>query len=259
MEASEEIRLRGWTQGAVIAAKFARALTFRHLPIVEDDAVMVVISQSCDIVQSSIEREPWIEILKARPAQEPNGNYAHGKNPRSIQFGIDGVIYEASCHDRAIFPREELAKIEPDKRQLTQHTIGMLAEWIAKRYVRPAFPDELNRRIYAQRTKIGDVLKKHGALISQILLHHTPADELPVDEGDYALVVKLVVPDDDYADKVKKEAALKATIPLEKALNACSGIKVANCSLASESTITLDDLRWAAPWDFDYLTHRMQS
>lgn len=259
MDAIEEIRGKGWAQGAVIAPEAARALVFRVPMVVEDDAVLVVISQSCDVVQPSLEKEPWVEVLKARCAQATDGNFAHGKHPRTVQFELEGVRYEASCHDRSVFPREELAKIEPDKRRLTEHTIAMLADWISKRYVRPAFPDELNRRIDVERSEIGKVLKKYGGPISQILLHHTPDDELPRNQGDYTILLKLVMAQDDYADRAKKETALKAVLPLEKALKACPGIKVADCSLSSESGITLDDLRYSAPWDFDYLTHRQQA
>jgi len=259
MEATEEIRRRGWSQGAIIAAEAARALSFRCRLGIEDDAVLIVVSQSCDVVQRTLEREPWIEVLKARPAQETNGNYAHGKHPRSVQFDLGGVVHEASCHDRATFPREELAKIEPDARRLNRQTIEMLAGWIAKRYVRPAFPDELNRRIEAQRSKLGEILKKHGAWISQILLHHTPDDELPEGRDAYTIAVKLVMAADDYADGEKRASAEKALLPLDKVLRGCVGIEVADCSLTDESNVTLDDLRYAAPWDFDYLTHRAQT
>lgn len=259
MDATEEIRRKGWVQGAVIAPESAHALTFRVPLVVEDDCALIVISQSCDVVQRDLEKEPWVEVLKARRAQEADGNLAHGKHPRLVQFELEGIAYNASCNDRVTFPREELAKIVPDSRQLGDYTVDMLAEWIAKRYVRPAFPDELNRRIDVQRSEISKVLKKHGAPISQILLHHAPDDELPESEGDYTILLKLVMAEDDYADKSKKEAALKAVLPLEKALKACPGIKVADCSLSSESGITLDDLRYSAPWDFDYLTYREQA
>ena len=158
MDAIEEIRRKGWAQGAVIAPEAARALVFRVPMVVEDDAVLVVISQSCDVVQRSFEKEPWVEVLKARRTQEIDGNLAHGKHPRMVQFELDGVVHEASCNDRTMFPREELAKIEPDARRMGDHTIDMLSEWIAKRYVRPAFPDELNRRLDIQRSEIGKVL-----------------------------------------------------------------------------------------------------
>lgn len=259
MDTTGEIRRKGWQQGAVITAGDAPAWRFRVPLTLEADAVLIVISQSCDVVQPCLEREPWIEVLKARPAREANGNLAHGKHPRMVQFELGGATYEASCHDRTTFPREALATLAPDARRLRDHTIGILAEWIAKRYVRPAFPDELNRRINPQRQKIADILKRHGVSISQILLHHTPDQELAEGGPAYNIAVKLVMTVDEYEDKAKRASATQAVLPLGNALSACPGIEVADCALTSEAAVTLDDLRYAAPWDFDHLTHRLQA
>jgi hypothetical protein len=256
MSAVDEIRIRGWQQGSVMNGADAARLGLTPLLATDEETYFIVISQSCDVVQGDLAVEPYVEVMRATPAAEVDGGLAHGRHPRDVQFELASRTFEASCHERARLPREGLATCIPSvTHQLPMRTVRMLADWIAKRYTRPAFPDELNRRIDVRRDKVRDVLKKHGGPVDQILLHSTPDGEASPSEV-YQLAIKLVMTDDDYSNVALKTKAQGAVLPLEKCLGECNGIKVVACDLVSESQITLDDLRYASPWDFDYLTHR---
>ena len=254
--AANTIAHYGWEQGSVLKpADVGGVVTEPALKLGPDD-VLIVVSQTCDLVHPSFVGEPFVEVLKAAKVTESNGNLTFGKNPRRLQFEIAGVCYDASCHDRVRFKRELLVPLMPSLiHQLDQRTVRVIVEWISKRYTRPAFPDEFNRRIDPKRSRLRDVLKRHAGPIDEILINLTPDGEVKPNIR-YKLTVWLVMRECDYENTEKKAQAEAAVVPLETHLNSCDGIEVTECKVLRESAITLDDLRFLVPWDFDDLTFR---
>src|SRR3712207_4372483 len=87
-------------------------------PLDQDD-LLVIISQDCDVVCHSYELEPYVEILVARrlPPEARDGGRFHGKHPRRLQFTIGGPegerLYEINIHEKSRIDRRELASRHP--------------------------------------------------------------------------------------------------------------------------------------------------
>ena len=132
----------------------------------------------------------------------------------------------------------------------------LICEWVAKRYIRPAFPDEFNRRIREQATQIQKFFKRNGHHFSQILIHCAPErDELSNGEK-YDLTVWMVVLS-PHEPGSPEAGAMDALIKdFHKILEGCPDIRTDDCRSVTEDDVTLGHLRLFSEWDFDYLTHR---
>jgi len=136
--------------------------------------------------------------------------------------------------------------------------MGLLREWMAKRYVRPAFPDSLNRRLRSGSPgkAIRKLLETKGQLFQELYLMCLPIDrELP-DDQPYRISLWLAVTTDNSRNPPFLVQAHAACREIATALKSCSGIDLLECKVRSEREITLDDLLFFKSWDFDYLTYR---
>jgi hypothetical protein len=261
MDDADEIRDRGWRQGsALLPDSLPGDCVFEPaLPDASGEAVFLILTQDCDLVQSDFEKEPFVELIRAVPVERTDGNLLYGKNPRRIHFRIGEITFEASCHERSRTSRRHLATCTPSAAHaLDPLTLALLREWIAKRYTRPAFPDAFNERVRQGQNgrAIRKLLEREGHYFFDLYLSCNPFDrELPEGEP-YEIMVWPTMGSEDYRDEEMRKAAGDACVDLEKLLLKCSGIRVNECSLRHEGQITLDDLHFFAPWDFDDLSHR---
>jgi len=144
------IRERGWRQGSVLIPTNLDPEIRDGLSL-HEDSLLFVLTQDCDLVQPDFEKEPYVELLEIRPVTTVDGNYEHGRNARKLDFFLGESAYRASCHDRHRLNRAILANIEPSGYHPVERTLcDMVADWIAKRYARPAFPDAFNRRLASE-------------------------------------------------------------------------------------------------------------
>lgn len=261
MDDADAIRDRGWRQGSVLLPEslptdcpFEPSLS-EH----PSESVLIVLTQDCDLVQFDFAKEPYVEVIRAVPVQNQDGNLLYGKNPRRIHFQIGEVTHEANCHERTRMPRQLLAAIDPSSAHvLDPLTLDLLREWIAKRYIRPAFPDTFNERVLKgpNGKAIRRLLERQGHWFRDLYLMCTPSDVELAEGESYEIVVWPTMGSEDFDDRDTRMSATKACADLEVLLAKCSGIKVNECSLRHEGQITLDDLHYAAAWDFDDLSHR---
>jgi hypothetical protein len=118
-------------------------------------------------------------VLLARPVENQpyklDSTFTHGRNSRRYHFeGIFNsaqVKLEAFAFDRFLVKRTLLA-IEPpiSPRSLEKETINVLRDWIAKRYIRQAFPDAFDQaaNTVKAKKKVDDYLVRYRR--SQILI-----------------------------------------------------------------------------------------
>jgi hypothetical protein len=147
------IERHGWRQGAVLGpalAAEARKLAPQGISFTDSDW-LIVTSHDCDIVNGRLEKEPFVEVLRATVVQQkkPDNQQVWGRNPREMQFAVDDanggtVVLSTKVHERWSVPRELLVSEAPrcvldDKRRV-------IAEWLAKRYIRAAFPTAFDAR-----------------------------------------------------------------------------------------------------------------
>lgn len=263
MSDSETIKLNGWCQGAALSSDSctdSSILDGSGIEFTDPNNIYIVVTQDCDLVQYDFGKEPFAELILAKAfSGKPNGAYRHGKNPRILQFPVGERYFEASCHDRVRIDRRILTQVKPCiVHALTGNTVGLIREWIAKRYIRPAFPDNFNQRIHrsAQGKEINKILESHGDLYRDIYLSCEPNSEELSHEQSYKVMVWVAMSADDFNETDKRHRALEGCQKLEKAFNNCPGIELVNCELRSESEITLDDLLFFKTWDYDYITFK---
>ena len=113
---SDAIANRGWRQGAILGPELA-SLASKHAPESVDMSgtdLLILTSHDCDIVNPNIEKEPFVEVLKANVAlgRQANKQYLSGRNPRILQFVIQRngkrVLLSFAAYNRWAVPRNLL-------------------------------------------------------------------------------------------------------------------------------------------------------
>lgn len=257
----ERIKGLGWRQGSVMPVPLTAKLkdTSGHLiPLTEND-VCIVMSHDCDVTHKSLENEPWTEILRATQAQAPDGNLSYGKNPRRFQFelriGDESQLMEVSTRDRFFIDRSILGKESPDEnrtcsRKMAEH----LADWLSRRYVRAAFPDEFNQRMAPALSQIKKALKHHGENVSAVLISCSDWTELTHDRS-YDIVLVLLLPTELYDSPKLREKPQQALDMIQSAIKSKAvGINIVEGHLVAENGISYEDFKISKRLDFDYLS-----
>ena len=190
----------GWRQGSFLGPKLVK-LACEHAPstaLADRADLFVVSSHDCDIVNFSLEKEPVVEVLGARrvDAGKIDGQKQSGRNPRTLQLLIDSStgrsVLSCTAHDRWAIPRGLLLQ-EPPAGDLPPKQRRLVAEWLAKRYIRAAFPTAFDQRWRARAKAWQTLLKKHSEWIQGVYLRISTLDELP--EGTpYRCHIMLAVP-----------------------------------------------------------------
>jgi hypothetical protein len=223
------------------------------------DALAILISQDCDIVHESYEDEPYVELLFAKPAKERDGNLFHGKNPRRLQFEAQHTsgpqLYCVNINEKTRVDRALLVPGLPSTVALDDDTIDLLASWAAKRYTRAALPTEFNERCRASTQRIYKKLKAHGHLITGFLLQMNSYDELPKDSIYRVTLIGTCLPT-TLQDRDQEQIAVSLLDAVHRELDRCEGIEVEDARLLSEEKVSLHDLRYMLPWDFDHVSYR---
>lgn len=227
----------------------------------------VVVTQDCDLVQSSFEKEPFVELVRvlAIPSETKDGRLHWGDNPRTFQFynppeGDNQQLLETRITDRARIDRRYLAGSSPDlARGLHSENVKRLCRWISGRYVRASFPDAFNERVKRSLDKMGDKkgqLFKKGDVLSGIYI--LVEDEELSNSEEYHVVIWATMKPDDFIQRDKLELGQQLVDHIEAALGSCEGIEIEQAQLKSEGDVSLDHLRKFKRWDFDSLTLRQE-
>jgi hypothetical protein len=226
-----------------------------------NDAKLVVISHDCDLVNSSFEAEPFFEVFLARPKanKERNSLLFNGRNPRRIQFfaddGGEKRLYEISVHEKYRLDRKILETGVRDKTiEINPQDVLVLAKWAMRRYHRPSLPTAFQNRIpSATQGKLRKRLENDVEDLSGVCVRLNTSEELD-DAQQYRIILRVVVPPEVCEDVDREKRALSVVSEIRKLLAQCSGISVEDADVASESEITMHDLRGMIRWDFDYLS-----
>lgn len=228
----------------------------RPLELGERDLV-VVVSHDCDIAQSALEKEPWVELVVARVVdRRPNGGRTRGKHPRLLEFdarvGDAAVTAQVSASERWLVPKERLAGSEPAGFLLTTPP-AVLPNWISIRYIREAFPDEFNRRWSRLADDLKQLLRTSASDINSIYL---AIDHAELDPGQtYVVVMRAVMLVSDYEVQARRTQAQATLGRIAAALSSCDGIDVVDFDLVSERDFSLEDVGAMSRWSpFDALS-----
>ena len=197
---SEELARLGWRQGSILGPGLAR-LARTHAPAtvkVGDADRFIVTSHDCDIVNFSIDKEPVVEVLRTGivTGRKVEKQQSGGRNPRTLQLafeaGATATVLVCSVHDRWTIPRDLLLKEAPLE-QLADKERRLVAEWLAKRYIRAAFPTAFDLRWRAKLKDWQKLLQRHSEWLQGVYLRLDTLAELPAGTS-YQCHIILAVP-----------------------------------------------------------------
>lgn len=218
--------------------------------VAADTEMGVVISHDCDLARG-VAKEPWVEVIIVQPTTgRLQGDQTRMKNPRALDFSgrLDGapVTCRALAADRIVIPKGHFAGRTPAQ-FLDTNPSGLLASWIARRYIREAFPNEFETRWRPARKAIRDHLQATGTHLDGIFLR-LDERELGPDES-YVVVARGSMLSEDHLDSTKRTLAQQALDGAMALLTQCDGIDVEESILLSEADLSLDDIRLLKRWD----------
>lgn len=249
------LRSQGWCQGVVIDKSTLFEIYDDEVVALRTDLVpsnfncAIVLSQDCDIVHHSLENEPEVElVLCNRSSSQADGNLRHGKNPRQLHLEYEDGRIAVEIRDRVWVPKQSLAKFEPDD-TLDDESTDTLIRWVARRYLREAFPDAFNNRLRSIQKKLSKLSKKASAgPVSGLFIEIEPFAELDAAEP---YEVRFIVA---FKQSSKRAEVEKYTKELRELLNNCEGIDLSDESRClHHAEITLDEIESMKRWtDFDY-------
>lgn len=260
MAHASKINANGWRQGSVLPEALAKQLAAGGFAHVDDASLLVVLTQDCDLVHPSYEVEPNVELIAGVLLENADNGLRHGRNPRRLHLDLEQAAAPKatvgfSVHRRIVVPRSLLEdhkphqslRLGPDERRL-------LCDWVAKRYVRAAFPDAFNERARESYRKIEKELKRSGEPVTGLFLMIDPDEERDAGEG-YRILLRVVARSEALSDEKTEITLVRVAKVIADALGSCQGILVEDHQLVSESEFTLADLRFFKRWDWDYRSH----
>ena len=190
-----QLEKAGWKQGSILRDKDRSVVLSKVGVAVDDNMVLMVASQSCDIANNQIMQDPNVELSVARVITALDGNRTYNKNPRllhttllcrtnSVNVAAEKHV-ELKAYEKISIPKEVLVGLLPDTEQvLESKQLESYVAWLAARYSRPALPTEFNDRI--ARVDPKDKRKKRAKSLNKdlsgIYVEITPDGEIAADE-----------------------------------------------------------------------------
>ncbi len=244
-----------WAQGALLDPNATRDYITAE-DVTEND-VLIVISQSCDVVCTSYDLEPSLELHVGRPIEAVDGNNSFGKNPRALDFepSINGNTRALRIlnHERKRIPRQVLETALP-MGLIQDGDIRMLAKWTANRYTRPALPDAFNERRASAKAAITKLIRRDAKDVAGFYVALNTFDELP-DGTDYQIALMSITPKAIANDPKRFEKVVEVTKALEGLLK-LRGIAVVEAVARSAAEVSLEDIALFKRLEFDYISER---
>jgi len=210
---ARSIRDAGWRQGSVFEPPAGFPVPE---PFDREREVLVLCSQSCNVVSIQLDKDPFVEFVAASPIEKyhTGSGEAKGKNLRRFHLPVTGTsnfsAVECDFNRRFFVDRLELLS----NRAATGIVVSdeharNLAGWIARNYTRIALPDALAERAKGLFGTILEVLREReptGEELSQaadkIYIAYEPISEL--DGGTYDVLLIFLFKDGDSETEISK-------------------------------------------------------
>jgi hypothetical protein len=256
------IERHGWRQGAVLGPELAaeaRKIAPSAISVAETDW-LIVTSHDCDVVNGKLEKEPTVEVLRAVVVQQKKADKQQvwGRNPREMQLMADGdagssVVLSVKVHERWSIPRELLASEAP-RGVLDGKTRRLIAEWLAKRYIRAAFPTAFDARWRPKMKDWTGLLESQSQWVQGIYLRLSTQSELD-DAKPYKVHLIVAAPAESTKDPAwaKKKPELEALV--EKFWKQFGpGIECVGVEVIATNALTLADIEKYQRFDADWVS-----
>lgn len=245
-----------WKQGSIIHLSDLQALD-QALP----DNCMggLVITHDCDLA-NTIETEPQVEYLPFTMPDTTDGNLTNAKNPRTLQLELlqDGnkCCIQLSALQKACLLKTELAKFEPASGLLSDKERQILQGWLAARYRRHAFPDELVERMRPLSAYLEKQLRARARSVLGIWIDYDPKSLLS-DEEPYELWLYIVYSTDSADNHSQAEQVASSISDRFATLDPSLGFILTACEAIAETGFTLSDQRRTIEFKLEHLSHRI--
>ncbi len=256
----------GWRQGSVFFGRDCLELS-ADINKFDPDDVFIVLPYSCAVVNMDFEnKEPYIEVLRAKKDSKRKRSSQWGRNPRQIQLIAekDDTQYfiNASIHDRIFISHAILLEIPQAQDRILADHIDALKYWIAKRYIRNAFPTNFNIRaskaikgLQKSIEKVPDDEDFLNELIGVYLKLDPYDQELNDIKDPYEVEIIFLVSEKgrlEYADDLTelKQCFLRV-------LNECNGIYISNHEVQSDTGLLISEYKQLIRLDdYDFISFK---
>jgi len=241
-------RIGSWRQGDFLVGEPASRLIEANLDRgVELSLVpcgLLLITQDCDLVAPA-SKEPWVEFLVTESIRHVDGNFTLGRNPRVLDLAVGVPCFRLSIHRKIKVPKNLLESCSRDSQLSWPSTeLNVVLRWLARRYLRPAFPDAFNARLSVASDAILRWEKKADDVSFVLFQLNTDAELEPGDS--YVLDVILGFPKLPY-----QKAQSDWEVSFETLLSV-PGIFINNVRCLSEDDINVPILRAYKKWEKDF-------
>lgn len=225
-------------------------------PTLAPEDILLVISQSCDVVHAELE-EPYVELHVARRIPTINGLNVNGRNPRKLHFACGCTtshLYEINAKDRNLVRKSDFQHAQAlNHCTIPAPVIQEIAHWTGRRYFRVALPEAFSRRVTQRRKdRIKRLLERQGANVHTIYFLLNPESELP--EGEPYDLDILVTVDREVWESESRDNLRGVAEQLGAEFD-CEGIRVRNAETLPLYQVDLELVSNALRFDvYDYLT-----
>lgn len=258
----------GFKQGAILLSsglKFVYSMPTRDgegIKVkersVKNDERLVVASQDCDILATP-DREPYVELLICK--QEEKEFYQgiiEGNSSR--RFLLDKVLDEdkrfvAQAIQRIHIKKEALEQLELEDWSLNGEMLERFARWLARRYVRPAFPNDFVA-VYKDRVKEvfdstdPEVISAFSSVVSDIRISKSSTEGPPYD----LVFLLLTIREEEELSEEEADAIVYFQDRIESTLVESSEVNSAQCYFRSIYETTVAEYFNSDPIYLEHLT-----
>jgi len=223
----------------------------------------IAISHSCDIVSDNLDAEPEVELAAARFVEEANPNFTHAKNTRILHLAVSDAgkprFAEICASKKMRIPKRELAPFEPDQRcQVASSELFELQDWLASRYKRAAFPDQLNDLLGRIEKTLEAIGKGAPRAILAVYVEYEP--ETPVlEQGElYEVRIHIVYSTEiANAQTAAEDAAERLSARFQKQFmknGKWNCLELRDCRAISEAAFTYYDMARMKKYRLDHIS-----
>jgi len=256
----ERLIAAGWRQGVILEPSCLQQPGTEWL---HDAVGFLVLTQTCDCINPSFEKEPYLEALPLFLRNTKKGNpdpvYENGKNPREIHFWITikgeercavGQIKQIQLVDRACIEDFRFS----DAVTISREAIDDIIEWRAARYSRTAFPEAFETAFRTITERFGEIMARHESVIDSLLISISPFEE--IQEGDcYEIQLHLMVTPTVMGQPEIIEALEKSAKEIEDLFGTCAAFDSMECSVTNLNEMSLWEARRLLDFSrYDYLS-----
>ena len=256
----EAIRDTMWRQGIVVEDRQKIAVISHvneYYPWIANADALVLFSQDCDLLNPSLENEPFAEFFCVTYIPDVNPSLAYGKNPREIHMRInDSQCIRLLINHRIRIDRALLVGMSPEHQPLRipNGNLKMLLSWLSKKYSRPAFPDRFNE-LLAQIPKLDKKLLDLNAsftTIKRFFFLLEPNTEIGANQR-YLLSIKVLL---DGRFSIGDEKNKKSISERLRNIFSMKQIRISDISCDFEDELTIFEMKNYVRWDKDYISRR---